>query len=138
MAGVMMDNGSKEVLTEDKAAWNTTALKVHLFVNNITPAVGDVLGSYTEASFTGYAAQSLVTWGTITVGSHIATMTAAANTFTRTATGTVQTVYGYYVTDNTNTVLLWAERDVNAPINIINNGDSYTVTATMTAKDQSL
>src|SRR5436189_2973693 len=130
MAGVMADNGSKQVLSEARTTWNTTALKLHLFVNNITPTTSNVIGDFTEASFTGYAAASIVTWAAPSVAAHIASMSPASVTFTRTATGTVQTVYGYYVTDNANTVLYWSERDANAPINITNNGDSYTVTLT--------
>ena len=138
MAGVLADNGSKQVLTECKTNWNSTALKIHLFKNNYTPLTTSVIGDFTESTFAGYAAASLTTWPTPTVAAHVASMAAAAVTFTRSTTGATEAIYGYYVTDNASTVLLWAERDANAPINVTNSGDSYTVTPTLAAKDVSV
>lgn len=137
MAGVLADNGCKQILTECKTNWNASALKLALFKTNVTPTTSSVLATFTEADFPGYARQSIVTWPVPAVGAHIASMAAAANTFTRSTTGANQTIYGYMVLDNAGTTLLWAELDPNAPINLTNAGDSYTVTATLAEKDTS-
>lgn len=138
MAGVMADLGSKQVMLEARANWNSTALKLHLFKNNHTPAVTDTISDYTESTFAGYAAVSMTTWTAAAIASHIATMTSDTKTFTRSTTGTAENVYGYYVTDNGSTILLWAERDPLAPIVLTNSGDSYTVTPSLAAKDDSV
>ena len=133
----LADLGCKQILIDAASVWNATALKLHLFKSNTTPTTSDVIGTYTECDFAGYAAISMTTWATPSVAAHVATMVAAAKTFTRSTTGTAQNIYGYYVTDNANTILLWAERDSNAPIVVTNSGDSYTVTPSLSEQDLS-
>ena len=45
-------------------------LVLHLFTNDITPSETDTVGSYTEASFTGYSSVTLTgaSWGAVTEG----------------------------------------------------------------------
>lgn len=133
----LADNGCKQRLEAARSVWNTTALKLHLYKTNVTPTTSSVLGDFTECDFAGYAAQSVVTWGAASLAAHVAAIVAAANTFTRSTTGSGQTVYGYYVTDNGITILLWAELDPAAPITLTNSGDSYTVTLKLTDQDLS-
>lgn len=134
---VLADNGLSTILSELRTNWNATAIRIHLFKSNTTPTTSSVLGDFTEADFAGYAAQDLVTWAAPSVAAHVARMTAANRTFTRSTTGAAQNIYGYYVTDNSDTVLLWAERDGAAPIILTNAGDSYTITPALSEQDLS-
>jgi hypothetical protein len=122
-------------LEASRAAWNATALKIHLYKTNVTPTTSSVVGDFTEADFPGYAAQDVITWGAASVAGHVATITAASNTFTRSTTGAAQNIYGYYVTNAAGTVLYWAELDPAAPRIVTNAGDTISVTLAMT--DQS-
>lgn len=137
MSLVLADNGCSTILSELRTNWNSTAIRIHLFKSNTTPSTASVIGDFTEADFAGYSAQNLVTWAAPSVTSHVARMTAANRTFTRSTTGTAQNIYGYYVTDNSDTVLLWAERDGAAPIVLTNAGDSYTITPALSQQDLS-
>lgn len=133
----MADDGIRDKLERARAAWNTTALRLHLFKSNTTPTTSTVIGDFTEADFPGYAAVDIITWAAATVAAHVATIAAALRTFTRSTTGAVQNIYGYYVTNNANTILWWSERDPNAPIPLTNAGDSYTITPQLTDQDLS-
>lgn len=102
-----------------------------LFKNNITPAETDVAGTYTQADFTGYANVGLVgaDW-TVTPGAP--TVAAApAKVFTATA-AIAQSIYGYMMKQAASGIIMVAERFSAAPFNIANNGDSITVTPTIT------
>lgn len=133
----MADDGIKEKLSQARTAWNSVKLRLHLYKSNTTPTNASILSDFTECDFAGYAAQDISTWSVPTVAAHVATMTAAANLFTRSTTGASQNIYGYYVTDSTNATLEWAERDPNAPIVLTVAGDSYQVTAALTDQDLS-
>ena len=84
-----------------------TNLKLHLFKNNVTPTKTDTISTYTESTGTGYASVTLTpaNFSTSTVGS---TTTTSYPTVTFTYTGS-ESVYGYYVTNNDSTIVLWAE-----------------------------
>jgi hypothetical protein len=133
--GMKIPDGGLQKLTDKlmTAYGNTMVLK--LFKNNITPASGDVAGTYTEADFAGYAASNCTGWTASTMASNTATTTADQKTFTRSSTGAVQNIYGYYVLDAGGN-LLFAERDSAAPIPLTNLGDSYLVTPKWTLKSE--
>ena len=84
-----------------------TNLKLKLFKNDLTPVVGTVIGDFTESDIAGYAAKDLtgaswtVATGTDTEGSF------AEQEFTFTGAGSI---YGYYVTNNDGSKVVWAER----------------------------
>lgn len=104
-----------------------------LFQNNITPGDGDVTGTYTEATFTGYASVPITgTSWTISTTSHVTTAAYAQQTFSSTANQTAQSIYGYYVISQTDGNLYWAERFTNGPYVIANNGDQIKVTLQIT------
>lgn len=138
MSGVLMDNGSKQIASEARTNWNASTLNLALFKSNTVPTTGDTLATYTESTFPGYARQAITTWTAPTVTGHIASMTAAALTFTRNATGATENVYGYLIIDHAGTVLYAAERDPDAPIPMTKNGDTYTVTPALAIKDVSV
>lgn len=130
----IVDGGISRMLDKMLTAYGST-LVIKLFKSNTTPAAGDTAGTYTEATFPGYASQSVGTFGASTVASSTATATAAQNTFTRSSTGTTENIYGYYVLDSGGN-LLWAERDPAAPIAMTNSGDSYLITPKFTYKSE--
>lgn len=123
------ENIALEALVNKTAPQN---LIIKLFSNNITPSDTDVAGTYTEATFTGYAAITLTgaTWnaaagGTITYS--------AQQTFTRTSTGATENIYGYYVVQAVSGTLVYSERDGSAPFAVTNNNDAIKVTPTISA-----
>ena len=123
------ENIALETLVNKTAAQN---LVLKLYSNNITPSDTDVAGTYTEATFSGYAAATLTgaTWGaaaggTITYG--------AQQTFTRNSTGAAENIYGYYVIQTTSGTLVYSERDGSAPFAVTNNGDAIKITPTISA-----
>jgi hypothetical protein len=99
---------------------------LRLFSSNTTPAEADVLGTYTEASGNGYAAQGLTgsSWS-LTTGDP-SYMSYAQQTFT--FTGAAGNMYGYHVNQASSTTLMYAERFSDGPYNIVNNGDAVKVT----------
>jgi hypothetical protein len=103
-----------------------------LYSNNITPAETDTTATYTEATFTGYAAKSLTgaSW-TVTEGAP-SNAAAAQQTFTSSADQTLQNIYGYLFKQVTSGIIMWAERFAAAPYAITNNGDNIQVTPVIT------
>jgi hypothetical protein len=104
-----------------------TDVKMHLYVSDITPAEDDVVGDYTpnEASDSYYTAATLTgtSWTVATVtGTSSATYAQQVFSFSGTAN-----VYGYYVTDNADTNLLWAERFDAAPFLLPGGGGQVAI-----------
>jgi len=117
-----------------KALLNHTApqnLVLRLYTSNTTPAESDTAATYTEASGNGYAAITL-TGGSWVVTPGAPTSAAyAEQTFT--FTGALGNVYGYFLTQVTSGILVYAERFTGAPFSINNNGDQIKITPTITA-----
>lgn len=123
------ENIALEALVNKTAPQN---LSLRLFSNNITPSDTDTAGTYTEATFAGYAAKTLTgaTWNAAAAGS---ISYSAEQTFTRTSTGTPENIYGYYVTQVTSGLLVYSERDGAAPFAVTNINDAIKITPTITA-----
>lgn len=98
----------------------------HLFTNNATVDRGVVLGSLTEAVWTGYtlAVVGAIGW-TFGLAGNIGVAQNSAIAFLNTSGAPVQ-AYGYYVTDNTDTFLLAVGKFDAFPITIP-DGDQYTM-----------
>jgi len=113
---------------------------LRLYTNDVTAGLDDeqidalVAGDFTEATFAGYSASAITggTWTTTQADPTVGTNT--QRTFTRSSTGTPQTVYGYYVTRTTGGALAWFEK-FPGPITVTNNGDAIAVTPTLTLDD---
>jgi hypothetical protein len=106
-----------------------------LFKSNTTPADTDTHATYTEADFTGYTNKTMTgTSWTVTTGDPC-TANYAQQTFASTATQTAQSVYGYFVTQVSSGVLMWAERFTDGPYTIVNNGDEIRITPQVTLAD---
>lgn len=104
-----------------------------LYVNNYTLVDATVAGDLTEMSTHGYAAKTLTktSWTTtVGAGGQPATSVYAQQTWTFTAASAV-TVYGYFITDTTTGLLLWAEAFTAAKV-VQNTGDSIIITPTIT------
>lgn len=134
LAALVLVNAGEVRLLENfvnKTAPENKSLR--LFKSNTTPAETDTAGTYTEATFTGYAAVTL-TGASWTVNSGApGTASYAAQTFTSSANQTAENVYGYYVLEATAGTLDWAERFTGAPYVIQNLNDAIAVTPQFTA-----
>jgi hypothetical protein len=84
---------------------------LHLYKNNVTPSATSVIGSFTEAAFTGYSAKTLTrgSWDAASTNVDGKAETAYANQTWTVTTANSETIYGYYVTSATGGALLFAE-----------------------------
>lgn len=100
--------------------------KAHLFINSIVPTVDSIVSNFSEATFTSYAAQSVV-WNSPSYvnGNNQAEMTGGTLVFVAGSAPTLQTIYGAFITDLGGTNLLWAER-FSIPVIINSSGDGVT------------
>ncbi|MCK4447173.1 MAG: hypothetical protein KAW56_08825 [Candidatus Marinimicrobia bacterium] len=103
-----------------------TDVKLRLFTNDYTPVEGSVVANFTEAVAAGYAAIALAgaDW-TIATSVGVTTAEQPQKTFTFTA---ASTDYGYYITNNAGTQVLWAERFSDAPHTIPSGGGTEKIT----------
>ncbi len=112
MALIVPNVGEVELLNKMlKAQLQTNENYTLKLYSAVSPALDEdsVAGDFTEASFGGYAAKTLLraNWNTATTVSDKATSTYnAAQTWTASS---AQTILGYYVLGATSGVLLWAE-----------------------------
>jgi hypothetical protein len=113
---------------------------LRLFKNNaasgLTQAQKDALteSSFTEADFAGYSAAALTGGSWTTTSGDPCTGTYAAQTFTRSSTGTAQTLYGYYLTRTTGGALEWFE-EFASPLVIEFINENITITPRLTLSD---
>lgn len=130
-------NQSEEIMLDLILAANTQ-LKLH--TNDVTAGLTETQlnalteASFTEATFTGYAAKTLTGGSWVTTQATPSTGTYAQQTFTRTSTGAAQVIYGYHVTRSSDGKLLWHER-FPGPISTSTNGDTIQITPTLTLDD---
>lgn len=92
----------------------STGWTIRLYGNNKTPAGGDVTANYTEIAGGGYAAQPIVSasW-TIDTTTNSFPVASYSTPFIWIFTGAINvpgTIYGYYMTRNTDGKLMLAER----------------------------
>jgi hypothetical protein len=125
MSLVVADTGKLDLLGQLQA-WMLANTTLRLFTNNHTPFHSDIYSTYTEATFAGYSAITLGSWGAayLTADFH-AFIDETIRTFTTSGAGLPQTIYGYYVTKGT-TDLLWAELAAT-PVTLTAGGQTYTV-----------
>lgn len=143
MALMVPREGDVQLLTDLLGGGTLEDWKLRLFNSNITPAETDVAATYTahETAFTGYSAKTLTrsvgssTWNTPVSQAPSGSWSArtqvghsqygsAAQQWT--CTGTGDTIYGYFVTGNTSTKLIFAEAFSSA--RTLANGDTLSIT----------
>jgi len=108
MSQVVPDALEVEVLTELFA----DAMTMRIFGNNTTPVGTSVTGDFTEIAGGGYAAKALLP-GDWSIVSGDPSYSVYSSTQTWTFTGPINapgTIYGYYVTRDSDNKLMWAER----------------------------
>ena len=105
------------------------SVKLKLFTNDYTPVEASVIASFTEAVAAGYAAIDLAKadWS-IATDTGVTTAAQAQKTFTLTA---ASTNYGYYITNNDGSQVLWAERFSDAPHTIPAGGGTEKITVNL-------
>lgn len=104
-------------------------LHFHLFSAPTTPVDETILlAGLTEVSATGYSAQTVLATAFTLVGlaSHNGSVMAAPISFGTNSSGAPVDVYGYYVTDTSDTVLLAIANFDSAPITVP-NGQPFPV-----------
>lgn len=134
MAGtgaIFVDGSLEDGLDDLTTQWNTNVHKLYLFQNNFVPLDSSVLGDFTEATFSGYASQSISYTAASLVGDFAICADSAARTFTVGMGGVSNTIYGYYVVDQTTGLLVYAER-FSASINMNTVGATITLTVQVT------
>lgn len=105
---------------------STETLKMKLYSNNYTPTTLSKLTDFTEVTGGGYAEKSLSASAWTVIGNAISTV---PQLFT--FTSNIGQVYGYYLIGATSGKLVASEKFSSGPFNIATNGDSITVTATI-------
>jgi hypothetical protein len=85
---------------------------VHLYENDYTPLANVALGDLTEVSLPGYTPQNIdrTQWPAAASVGGEARVTYGANPVTFNVSSGVVNVFGFFVTDESNAVLLWVER----------------------------
>ena len=106
-------------------------LILHLYSNDQSLVEGTVVGNLSENTEDGYVKATLAgaDWSTALVSTNTATASHTEKTFAFTAGATV---YGYYVTDNSEATLLWAERFSGAPFVLPSGGGTIAITPKVT------
>jgi len=103
---------------------------LRLFTSNTTPAEGDTVATYTDATEAGYAAITLTgTDWTVSTTSNVTTAQFAEQTFSFT---TNATVYGYFYTDTGDTKAFISERFSGAPFTLPGGGGTIAITPKVT------
>lgn len=116
MSLVVPEEGEKILLETLMSYWNgdVNHARIGLFISNHAPDAADVFADYDaiKATFDGYDSIGLNSWGTVNVpdGSGRSYVSETLRTWIASGlTNLPQTVYGYYVFDNYQSKLLWAE-----------------------------
>jgi len=103
-----------------------------LYSNNVTPSESDTAATYTEATFTGYAAktltssQSAATWAVPTTSAGTTSSTYGGGTAQSWSPTSSQTIYGYFIVGATTGILWWAE--LFATAKNLSSGDTLNLT----------
>lgn len=106
---------------------DSDGFRLHLYSSNYTPVLASEAADFTECAFTGYSQVS------IPKGDNPAPILVAnqaqvllGNTSHEwTATGALETIYGWYLTDESNSVCVLAEKYVTP--HVLANGSVHTL-----------
>lgn len=131
MAGKVPTAGELKLLAYMLGKTAPADLTLKLFINNITPVDGNVVGDFTEMSTLGYALKTLTmaTWGAASTIGARASIAYPQQTWTFTA-GAAVTVYGYYIVDSANVVVFAEAFGAGKVVQF--TGDVIRVTPTIT------
>lgn len=101
-------------------------MHLRLYTNNKVPALSDVAADYTEGSGSGYASIALASGSWAVTSANPAVGSYAQQTFT--FSGAFGNAYGYYVTRDSDSKLMWAERFTTPPFVIASSADDIAIT----------
>lgn len=132
MTLLVPNNGEGDMLSAIVAKAAAQDLDLKLFQNNVTPGETDTAATYTEATFTGYAAIQLTASNWVVTEGAPSDASYPQQTFTSSANQSTQQVYGYYLVRRTSGRIAWAERFADGPYPVANNGDLIKVTPKIT------
>jgi len=107
--------------------------KLDLYTGNVTPAETDTHASYTAATGGGYSQAALTGTSWVVTAGAPSDAAYAQQTFTFTGAPSVTSMYGYFVTQTTSGILMWAERFSAGPYAMTQNGDNIKITPRITA-----
>lgn len=139
---ITVTNEGEPILLEALVGKTAAAqIKLKLFTNNFTPAHDSTLASFVEmGAVQGYVKKTLAmaTWNAAVAGTGVGTalankasITYPTQTWTADGTGGAQTVYGYFVTNDAETKVLWAEKFVT-PATMSTAGDLINIDPKLT------
>jgi len=135
MALVVPDVGEVILLDNINSSLDMSAFECRLYQNNYTPVQGSVLGDFTVATFSGYAAD-WTTFGAASIVSNKAKIVASAPvSFVHNGGGTSNTIYGYYIVDLASSQVVWAEK-FSASQLMANNGDTLNIPLQLTLNSE--
>lgn len=131
---VISDSGLVYLLETIRAAFNVDGLVAHLYAANLTPDRTTTLAALlaAEADFDGYAPITVAGWVSVTVAGHVGLTAPDLLVWEKTAGPTPNDLYGGFITDAGNTLLLWSERDPLAPFTINDTSNHYSWLPRMT------
>ena len=108
---------------------SSETMLLRLYTSDVTPTSTTALSTLSEVSGNGYAEVSLSGTSNWNITNGTATLTSPV---TWTFTGAVGDVYGYYIVGASTGNLIAAERFATGPYTVATNGDSITVSITIT------
>lgn len=121
MPSVITNTGKAEMLA--RVLNYTDDLIIHLFINDVTLSVNNILSDFTEMTAADYASIKLDQNWSIT--NDTASYVEVSFDVTEAATA-----YGFYITDESETILLWAEK-YDTPETVGAGGGSFLITPEM-------
>lgn len=127
MCLVVPIEGEKRLLDMAVDGDSFTDVRLGVYKNDYTPVSGSVFADFTAANFSGYAVATPSFSAATTVNGRGEIIDSAARDFTHNGGGTSNTCYGYYVYDNANSKILWAERFGSALLMAV-SGDKIRIT----------
>lgn len=99
-----------------------------LFTNNLAIAAGTILANLTPAAWAGYVLVNGITWSVPAIVAAKAVTSGSPNVIFGNSSGALQSFYGWYVIDVSQTYLIAA---VNIGLTTIANGANYVLTPTV-------
>ena len=108
------DDGEENILKRTFGVTAYDALKLRLYSDDRTPSKSDEVSYYTEVTGGGYTAITISTadW---TFSNATGNTVATLDTQTFSFTSAIPLISGYYITDNSGSVLFMAERFSDGP-----------------------
>lgn len=137
MAAIFVDTGLKWILDQCTRDGNKLNLvgNLHLYKVDKVPAGGDLLADYTaiEANFTDYIAAAIPFAVAASIAGGVASIQADLHQWTKGVGGTGNLIYGWYLSDDTNNILIAAGDDPVKPIDMNTDNNTYSVQLTLSA-----